>query len=406
VRPGVAAAIAVVAAVLGGVAALGVGVAAGWLGGSETVVVQRVREGGEEQAVAARTARPLTGDAFDPAEIYRRRSPGVVTIYALFEGHAEGDEAAQAQGSGFVVSPDGYVLTNSHVITTAGEGDVGGEARPATDVFVEFRDGNRVPAEIVGWDVFNDVGVIKVDPAEHHLDPVPLGDSSTVVVGEPVAAIGSPFGQASSLAVGVVSATERTVSSLTSVYNVVDAIQTDAPINRGNSGGPLFNARGEVIGINAQIRSESGNAEGVGFAIPINSARRSLEQLVETGRVRYAWVGVSTQTLTPSLAEALGYDVLHGAAVQSVVPGSPAEQAGLRAGSEVVRVDGLEFRRGGDVVVAINGEPVRSTEDLVRIVAGALFPGERAEFTVVRDGARRTVPVVLADRPTDPDVGG
>ena len=269
--------VAAVAAVVGGLAALGIAAAAGWLGGEETVVVQGAAPGsGDAPATAVSAAKPLPGDGFDPAAVYRERSAGVVTIYALFEGRGEAGEPAQVQGSGFVVSAEGSVLTNSHVITTAGEGAVGSEIEAATTIFVEFRDGDRVRAEIVGWDVFNDVGVLDVDPEEHRLAPVPLGDSAAVAVGEPVAAIGSPFGQASSLAVGVVSAVGRSVSSLTSVYSVVDVIQTDAPINRGNSGGPLFDARGRVIGINAQIRSESGNAEGVGFAIPINAARRSL----------------------------------------------------------------------------------------------------------------------------------
>jgi S1-C subfamily serine protease len=395
--------VAVVAAVLGGLAALGIGKAAGWLGGGETVVVQRLEAtGNADVATPAAVAEPLTGDRFDPALIYERRSPGVVTIHALFGGGAQSPES---QGSGFVVSPEGYILTNSHVITTAGQGEVGAAVAPADEVYVEFRDGTRVPASIVGWDLFSDVGLIEVDPAEHVLTPLPLGDSSAVVVGEPVAAIGSPFGQVSSLAVGVVSATERSVDSLTSLYAVVDAIQTDAPINRGNSGGPLFNATGEVIGINAQIRSDSGNAEGVGFAIPIKTARRSMEQLIATGEARYAWVGVASQTLTLSLAAELGYSVDAGAAIQSVVPGGPADAAGLRGGSETTTVDGLPFQLGGDVVVAINGTPVRSTEDLGRIVSGELFPGETAQFTVVRDGERLTIPVVLADRPLDPDAG-
>jgi S1-C subfamily serine protease len=398
--------VALAAAVLGGLAALGIAGATGWLDGTETVIVERAAPtGGDAPSTAVSAAKPLEGDPFDPAAIYRERSAGVVTIYALFDGHGDANALAQAQGSGFVTSNEGYILTNSHVITTAGEGAVGDDVEPATEVFVEFRDGDRVGAEIVGWDIFNDVGVLSVDPDDHVLAPVPLGDSSAVVVGEPVAAIGSPFGQVSSLAVGVVSAVGRSVSSLTSAYDVVDVIQTDAPINRGNSGGPLFDARGRVIGINAQIRSESGNAEGVGFAIPINAARRSLEQLVETGTVHYAWLGVSTQTVTASVADELGLPLDGGAAIQTVVPGSPAAQAGLRAGSDVVRVEGLEFARGGDVVVAIDDRPVRTTEELVRIVAGELYPGEQVEFTVVRDGERAVVSVVLGERPTEPDTG-
>jgi S1-C subfamily serine protease len=390
----------------GGAAAVAVGKAVGWLDGGETVVLQAAAlPSPPEPAQEVAATRPLAGDTFDPALIYRERSQGAVTIYTLFPGPSDGAPDVEAQGSGFVVSPDGYILTNSHVITTSGE-TVSPEAiEVATDVFVEFSDGARVSAEIVGWDLFDDVGLLRVDPDEHVLASVPLGDSSRVVVGEPVAAIGSPFGQVGSLAVGVVSATERAVASLTSTYSVVDAIQIDAPINRGNSGGPLFNARGEVIGINAQIRTETGNAEGVGFAIPINAAKRSMEQLIESGKVRYAWVGITTQTLTASLASELGLEVEGGAAIQAVIPGSPAAAAGLRAGTEAVFVEGVEFLDGGDIVVAIDGEEVASTEDLIRIVAGRLFPGQTAELTVLREGERIRIGVLLADRPLNPDVG-
>ncbi len=395
-------ALALIVAFIGGAIALGVGKTTGWFDDTETVVVESAGPGEGSTAAVRNTARPLIGNSFDPAAIYRSRSPGVVTIYSLFEGHGQGSGTGQAQGSGFVVSPDGYILTNSHVITTAGE-EPNAPVAAAQQVFVEFRDGDRATATIVGWDLFDDTGVIKVDPADHKLDSVPLGDSARVVVGEPVAAIGSPFGQTSSLAVGVVSATERSVRSLTSLYNIVDAIQTDAPINRGNSGGPLFNARGEVIGINAQIRSDSGNAEGVGFAIPINSARRSMEQLVQSGKVRYAWVGVATRTLTPSIAKELDYEATAGAVIESVVPGSPAAQAGLRGGSRLVRVEGADVRAGGDLVVAIDGAPVTSSEDLVRVISGRLVPGQTTRLTVIRDGERVVVPVVLVERPPDPD---
>jgi S1-C subfamily serine protease len=398
-------AVSLAAAVLGGGLVLLAGRTSGWLGGGETVVLERAPAvSADAEATAFSDAKPLQGNTFDPAAIYRRRSVGVVTIYSLFPGHADGATNAQAQGSGFVVSPDGYVLTNSHVITTAGEETASEAVTAAETVYVEFPDGERVSARVVGWDLFSDVGLLQVDPEEHALRPVPLGDSSTVAVGEPVAAIGSPFGQAGSLAVGVVSAIHRAVESLTSEYNVIDAIQTDAPINRGNSGGPLFNARGEVIGINAQIRSESGNAEGVGFAIPINTARRSMEQLIETGRVRYAWVGVQTRTLTDTLAEALGYGEARGAVVEGVVSGSPAEQAGIRGGSEPKTVQGEEFIAGGDLIVAVDGREVESTEELIRIVTGELFPGQTARVTVLREGRLLALDVVLADRPLSPDV--
>jgi S1-C subfamily serine protease len=241
--------------------------------------------------------------------------------------------------------------------------------------------------------------VVEVDPGSHAVSPVPLGDSDDVVVGEPVAAIGSPFGNESSLAVGVVSATERSIASLTSIYNVVGAIQTDAPINRGNSGGPLFDAHGRVIGINAQIRSSSGQNEGVGFAIPINAAKRSLEQLVETGTVRYAYVGVRTTDLTPSLARRFDYQVERGAAITQVTPNSPAARAGLRGGEREEEFNGITFPVGGDVIVAIGGEPVEGADDVVRLVGDELSPGETVIFTIVRDRARRQVAVRLGERP-------
>ena len=405
-RPGALAVVAIVAALLGGTAALAVGKATGWVGDGdgETVVVPA--SNGATPAAArvdeGATAKPLAGNEFDATAIYRARAVGVVTIYALFGEHALEGQGAAAQGSGFVVSPDGYILTNSHVITTAGENVGGGSPEAASDVYVEFYDGERVPGRVVGFDIFNDVGLIKVDPRLHPVAPVPLADSSRVVVGEPVAAIGSPFGNESSLSVGVVAATERSISSLTSAYSLVDAIQTDAPINRGNSGGPLFDARGRVIGINAQIRSESGNAEGVGFAVPINSAKRSMRQLIETGRVRYAWVGVTTQTVTPRLAEHFDYGASRGAAIQEVVRGSPAEKAGLRGGRGQQDFDGVVIRPGGDLIVAIDDVPVESADDVVRVIAEQLLPGQTATFTVVRGSDRRRVEVVLAERPATP----
>jgi 2-alkenal reductase len=402
-RPGVIAIVAVVSAVLGGVFALGFGKAVGWVddepGRVQTVLVPST-PGATPAAdrVEGDAAKPLVGNGFDASELYRKRAAGVVTIFALFG--TEGDpDAAASQGSGFIVSEDGYILTNSHVVTTAGETDTSDAAVAADRVYVQFRDGERVPAQIVGWDVFDDVGVLKVNPGDHAVSPVPLGNSASVVVGEPVAAIGSPFGQESSLSVGVVSATQRSTPSITSSFNLVDAIQTDAPINRGNSGGPLFNADGEVIGINAQIRSETGTAEGVGFAIPINAARRSMEQLIANGEVRYAWLGVTTQTVTPRLAEHFGFPQEQGAAVQSVASGSPADRAGLRGGGEQAQFEGQSFCPGGDLIVALDGTPVRSAEDVVRAVNQQRFPGEQIRLTVLRGSERLELTVTLGERP-------
>jgi 2-alkenal reductase len=409
-RSSVVAIVALVSAFLGGTGALLVGKAAGWIDG-ETVVRPALVEEANGTAIPSRSepeldtgdARPLPGNDFDPAAIYDARAGGVVTVISLFGEQDENGVGPSAQGSGFVVSRDGYVLTNAHVITTAGDGAPADAAEAATSVFVEFRDGDRAQAEVVGFDLFDDVGLLKVNPRDHALRPLPLGDSSRVGVGQPVAAIGSPFGQTSSLTVGVVGATERSVDSLTSDYSLIDAIQTDAPINRGNSGGPLLDARGRVIGINAQIRSETGTAEGVGFAVPINSAVRSMEQLIESGRVRYAWVGLITQTVTPSVARRLDLPVPYGAAVQEVIEDSPAEQAGLRAGDEEEELNDVTICVGGDLIVAIDGEPVRTSEDVVRAVTSRL-PGDTARVTILRDGERRVVDVVLGERrPTAPE---
>jgi S1-C subfamily serine protease len=405
VRPGALAVIAVVCALLGGSAALVVAKSTGWFdaGRTDTVVLTQPPPSAAANRVDTSGAgKPLAGNDFDPAEIYRRRASGVVTIIALFGAHTQNGSGDAAQGSGFVVSRNGYVLTNSHVITTAGEDPPGQTPDAAGTVFVEFRDGDRVPAKIVGWDVYDDVGLLKVDPGDHGLSPVPLGDSGAVVVGEPVAAIGSPFGNETSLSVGVVAATERSIESLTSSYDLVDAIQTDAPINRGNSGGPMFDARGRVIGINAQIRSESGNAEGVGFAVPINSAKRSMEQLIDSGRVRYAWLGVSTQTVTPKLADHFDFRADRGAAVQTVVDGGPAAKAGLHGGGREEDFRGILFRPGGDLIVAIDGHRVASAEDVVRVITEQLFPGQRTRLTVLRGSKRLVISVELGERPLKP----
>ncbi len=303
---------------------------------------------------------------------------------------------AEGQGSGFVVSPDGYVLTNSHVITTAGAGRAGSpNVEAAGEVFVEFADGDRVGAEIVGWDLFYDIGVLKVDPRPTSSRPC---RSATRRRRRRRAGGGDRKSRSARRARSRWASSrprERSVESLTSAYSVVDAIQIDAPINRGNSGGPLFNARGEVIGINAQIRSESGNAEGVGFAIPINVARRSMEQLIETRRGALR-LGRGLHADAHPVARAASRDrgrAWRGDRVRRA--GQPAAEAGLRAAARDGSWSGADFPAGGDVVVAIDGEAVATSEDLGRIVATSLFPGRRRRFTVVRDGERVACPVEL-----------
>ena len=394
-RSGPFAAVGVACALLGGVAALALGKATGWVGGKTVTVFRSSPVLPEAQpAAVGPAAKPLAGNGFDPRRIYASRSAGVVTIFVQYG--TDPASAQIAQGSGFVVSRKGYILTNSHVITNAGEGR---SVHGADRVYIEFQDRDRAPAEIVGWDVFDDVGVVKVDPSAHALRPVPLGDSAAAAVGEPVAAIGSPFGNEDSLGVGVVAATHRSIDSLTSTYALVDAIQTDAPINHGNSGGPLFDARGRVIGINAQIRSDSGNAEGVGFAVPINSARRSMEQLIANGSVSYPFIGITTEDLTPSLARRFGYPVKQGAVIDSVHPGTPGETAGLRGGGKEEPFLGITFVLGGDLITAIDDHPVRSAADVVRIITETLAPGQVARFTIYRGDSRRVVRVKLGERP-------
>ncbi len=395
------AAVSLLAAVVGAAAVLITARATGWVAKTtlRTVVVTEPAPAvGASAPAPSPVAKPLVGNGFDPARIYAARTAGVVTIYAFF-GSVSGANAAQ--GSGFVVSPDGYILTNSHVITTAGAEN--GTVHAAHEVYVEFKNHDRVPAQIIGWDVYDDVGLMKVDPASHPLVPVPLGDSAGVRVGEPVAAIGSPFGNENSLSVGVVSAVHRAIDSLTGplAYKLTDAIQTDAPINHGNSGGPLFDARGRVIGINAQIKSDSGQAEGVGFAVPINSARRSMTQLIAKGRVAYAYVGIGSEDMTPTLARRYGYRLGYGALIDTVSSGTPAARAGLRGGNRQVDFNGTTSNVGGDLVVAIAGRQVRSADDLVRVVTEQLRPQQRVMFTVIRDGRRLRLPVTLAERPSN-----
>lgn len=379
---------AILIAAAGAGVALGIGAAAGLLGGSTTETVV-VRESPAGANTPARVVVPLSSPGFSPARIFAQRSPGVVTVFAYFSGEG-------AQGSGFVVSRDGTILTNAHVITNAGEGS---PVHRAGSVYVEFADHDRVPAAIVGWDVFDDVGVLRVVPSRHRLDPLPLGRSAAVVVGQPVAAIGSPLGNEDSLAVGVVSAVGRSIAALTAPrFQLVDAIQTDAPIAHGSSGGPLLDASGRVIGINAQIRSDAGGSAGIGFAVPIDAARRSLHELLATGNVAYAYAGIQTEDLTPSLAQRLGLATRYGALVDDVTSGGPAQKAGIRGGNGHIGFEGQTVVTGGDVVVAVNGVPVRSADDLVRIVTNTLEPGRTALFTVVRAGHRRQIALRLTAR--------
>jgi len=345
------------------------------------------------ETTRVKVVRGLGGKGgFDPAGIYGRLSPGVVTIISLFgEGGLPLGQQDGGLGSGFVIDPKGFIATNTHVVTNE-------SLDRAREVFVDFADGNRVPARIVGTDPNADVALLKIDPKGLSLTPLELGQGKDVEVGDPVAAIGSPFGEEQSLSVGVVSALDRNIESLTD-FGIGDAIQTDAAINRGNSGGPLLDGHGRVIGINAQIKTETGEGAGVGFAIPVDAVRRSLEGLRDDGSVEYGYLGVSTQPLYPQLADRLGLDVDTGALVSEVVNGSPADDAGLRAGDRKIEFQGQrDIAADGDVIVAVDGQKLTRTVDLADVISH-LPPGADVKLSVYRDGDRRTVDVELGKRP-------
>jgi 2-alkenal reductase len=358
-------------------------------------------------AAAGRTTtvevvRSARGDGtFDPAAIYERDAPGVVTVFSVLPGRSgvEGDSGGQGLGTGFVLNARGEVATNAHVVTD-GEG---GAIRKADEVYVAFADGNQVAARIVGFDPNADVALLKIDPAGLTLRPLRLGTAQDLRVGSPVAAIGSPFGEPQSLSVGVVSATDRSIKSLTG-FEIAGAIQTDAAINRGNSGGPLVNARGEVLGINSQIQTTSGGGEGVGYAIPADTVRRTLAALRKDGKVRYAYLGVATAPIYPQLARRFGLPVTSGAWVQEVVPGGPAQDAGLRAGGDTERFQARAITVGGDIIAAVNGKKL-ADEEALGVALLDLQPGQKVTLRVYRDGKPRDVRVTLGSRPQQTDAG-
>jgi S1-C subfamily serine protease len=357
-------------------------------GDSSSTRIARQPEPAATPQVAIETSSP----GFDATRVYREAAPGVVTIRSVFDGGA-------AEGSGFVLDDQGEIVTNAHVVTDESTGP----REPAKNVYVEFPDRNVVPAEIVGFDPFNDVALLKVAPAGLPLHPLELGDDTELQVGQPVAAIGSPFGEQHSLSVGVVSATDRSVTSLTQ-FEIFGAIQTDASINPGNSGGPLLDAGARVVGINQQIETNSGANDGVGFAVPISAIKRSVAQLREDGTAEYAYLGVSTQALYPQLARKLDLDTTFGGLLSEVVPGGPAEKAGLEGGDEKLRFQAAEYRTGGDVILAIDGQNIVEENDLARVIA-AHKPGDKVTMTVLHDNKREQIPLTLGKRPDNPSGG-
>jgi S1-C subfamily serine protease len=355
-------------------------------GGSSTVERTRVR-----------VIEGLGKKGFDPASIYETLSPGVVTITSIFGGGQSAGDAlgggSAGQGSGFVIDGEGRVATNAHVVTN-GTGD---KITKAKEVYVQFADGNQVPAKIVGYDPNADVGLIKVDPEGLKLVPLSLGHTGAVHAGDPVAAIGSPFGEENSLSVGVVSAKDRTIEALTE-FSISDAIQTDAAINRGNSGGPLLDSRGRVIGINSQIRSSGGGSVGVGFAVSVDTIRRSIAQIRADGKVRYAYIGITSQSLYPQLARKLGLPVDDGALVSDVVGGGPAAKAGIKGGGKEIRFQASLVKVGGDVITKVGGRPITRRNDFSKQLT-KYDAGDTITLEIYRDGQRRTAEVTLGERP-------
>jgi S1-C subfamily serine protease len=338
------------------------------------------------------------GGAFDPEAVYQEAAPGVVTIRSIFSGGGPsllGGGRSAAQGSGFVISDAGEIATNAHVVTDGTAG--GGPIHEAKEVYVQFADRNQVAADIVGFDPHADVALLEVDPDGLELHPLNLATHDEVRVGQPVAAIGSPFGEDRSLSVGVVSATERSIQSLTD-FQIDGAIQTDASINPGNSGGPLLDAEGNVIGIDQQINTTSGGNEGVGFAVPVALVARSIGQLRENGSVKYAYIGVTTQSLYPQFADRLGLKTDTGALVTRVVDGSPAADAGIEAGKQEIEFQGLRARTGGDVIVAVDGDEIVGETDLPKLIAQH-DPGDAVTLEIIRDGETQSVDVKLGERP-------
>jgi S1-C subfamily serine protease len=331
-------------------------------------------------------AVPAAGGALSVNLIYKRSGPGVVQITSTSDGGGRGGQ--QALGSGFVIDKDGHVVTNYHVV------------QGATEVEVRFSNDDTLKASIVGSDPSTDLALLKVDAAPSALTPLLLADSEQVQVGDAVVAIGNPFGLERTVTAGIVSALQRNVTAPNG-FQIDHVIQTDAPINSGNSGGPLLDARGDVIGVNSQIQTGgSGNGNvGIGFAVPSNTVKSVVAQLLESGKVEHAYLGVAARSVDPELAQALGLPVDAGLLIEEVTPGSGAAKAKLQGGDDQTVVAGESYRAGGDVIVAADGERVSTIDDLRRVIA-AHKPGDEIELKLYRGDEQRTVVVTLGLQPT------
>jgi len=329
----------------------------------------------------------LSSDEVLNVRVYRQTSPAVANVLTKATEYDFWMDPVPVEGagSGFVIDSKGYILTNFHVV------------QGAQSIEVVLGDQSRYTAKFIGADQRNDVALLKVEPKGKPLLALPLGDSAALQVGQKVLAIGNPFGFQSTLTTGVVSALGRTVQTSQTTF-IDQAIQTDAAINRGNSGGPLINSHGEVIGINSAIYTPSGTTAGIGFAIPINTAKRIAHDLITDGRVHQAFLGVETIPINESFAEALGLPAQEGLLVQTTTRGGPAAEAGIRGGDRVAQAGMRRFYVGGDVLTAIDGHKITSRVD-VDLMLNKKRPGDDVTVTLFRGGKKMDVKVKLGERP-------
>jgi S1-C subfamily serine protease len=377
--------VALAAGLLGGGAAFAVGTMT-WDGGETTTVVQ-------ERGAAEPTSIPALADdteARTVGDIYREWGPGVVQITSEVVSESFfGDQRGEALGSGFVIDKQGHVVTNYHVV------------QGAEQVYVNFSRDDQLEAKVVGVDPSTDLALLEVEAHQRALTPLTLGNSDAVQVGDEVVAIGNPFGLERTVTSGIVSALQRQIQAPNN-FTIDKVIQTDAPINRGNSGGPLLNARGEVIGVNTQIATD-GTSEGnvgIGFAVPANTVKEVVGELRENGRVDHAYLGVSMQDLDERVAELFNIPA-EGVLITEVVEGGPADEAGLRGGDTSVVVDGQSYVLGGDVIVTLDGGALESADELRSLVASK-EPGDEIELEVRRGDETETITVELGRQPTSP----
>jgi S1-C subfamily serine protease len=361
------------------------------LGGGRTTTIV------EQAPLSSATDASASSKGLTARDIYKRDAPGVAFIRADVVQKSQGtspfdfgipqEQRGQATGSGFVIDKKGTILTNAHVVNGAQK------------ITVQFQNRQSTTAKVLGTDESTDLAVLKVDPAGQQLHPLALGSSKGVQVGDPAIAIGNPFGLERTLTTGVISAVQRTIRAPNN-FQIDNVLQTDAPINPGNSGGPLIDGYGRVIGINSQIEtggSGSGGNLGIGFAVPIDTAKQIIPQLEKSGRVDRGFLGVSTLTIDKTL-KGLNLPVGHGALVQSVTPGSPAQKAGIHAGNIAASLNGAPIQLGGDVITRIAGSDVRSDRDVVNAVAGRKA-GDKVKVTLMRGAHRTEVTVTLGERP-------